>query len=706
MTRSILLATFVSLGTTHLAALTVTVTATGTKESPARIGATVRRVDSNVPSTREVEFVVGAPTSVELSEGTWEITTTSAAFWSAPVYASASDTVTLRLWPRASISGSLGNRTPSSGELVVSFAPTQPLSEQPGPEGVIPCPFAGRDWICSLPAGELDLRINLTGFATEFRWGVKVAGDTPVTLSRLDFAPGSSVYGKVQFADKAKPAVLRTAEVSARPLNVGDTHTNAQRHTATPDARGFFQIRGLPPGEFVLQAHTKELYSETRTVRIIAQTNASLKEPLVLAEPRRLSVRVTPPLDPQQQLWQVALLKKQLGGKHFDTIGRSLASTTGEWSHQRVLPGDYLLIVGQTGGGEWSSQEMAFAPTDADRSIDILLTTHRVAGRVTLGERPIQAKVGFGGENGATLLADEQGRFEGTVPSLKHDEITLLVTSKTPDVRRTLVVEGKRSSDGVLYFDIVLPATTILGRTMDENGSPISAVVTIRSKDEGVFEQMFTAEDGAFQFAGFEPGVYVLQAEDFQKASAVVDVDVGTETIGIDLVVRPLEEVRGRIFMRGVPVAGADIYAFPRGVKSSFMPEGTSDTAGRFVLSLPPGTRTYDVVVIPRGFYVTAGRITKDPKQPDLRVEVGQNGGSLTVDAPDDAVRLRLVHAGGEYELTFLAAATHSPVTKTNGRQQFTIPNLEPGTYSVCTTQKCTSVYVPSFATASVTLND
>jgi hypothetical protein len=707
--RLLLLAALATWSAADLRALTVRVAVVGTENPPAVIMAGVRRVDGDVPTARELELRVGDATSIELAAGTWVITTAAPAFWSAPVYASASDSVILQLRPRGAISGTLGSRAPAAGEFVVSFAPTRPSREQPGPDGIIVCPFSRREWVCSLPAGELDLRMTLPGFAAEFRWGVTVATDAPVLVGRLDFTPGSSVYGKVQLVGTANGELLRTAEVSARPVNI-DERVKVPRYTATPDARGFFQIRGLPAGDFTLQAHSKDLVSDSRPIRIIAQTNASLKEPLVLAKPGRLAVRVTPPLDLQQQRWQIVLLRKQLGGDRADVIGQSLASATGEWSHQRVLPGEYLLMVKQQGGGEWSSQELQVGPAEQDRLVEIVLQSHTVAGKVTLGDRPIKAKVRFHGEDGPALLTDDQGQFRGSIPTLtddkaKDDKATVLVTSDTPSVQRTLVVTGKRSPDGEVTFDIVLPATTIGGRTTNEDGSPIAAIVTVRSRDASVFEQMFSASDGGFQFAGFEPGTYVLQAEAFQKTSDVIDVEARMDAVTTDLILRPYLPVRGRIFMRGAPVAGAEVYAFPRGAKTAFMPQTASDVTGRFVLSLPPGTTTYDAVVVPRGFFVTAGRITIDPKMPDLKVEVGQNGGSLTVDAPDDQALLRVLHAGGEYSLSFLVAATDGVVAKADGRQQVTIPNLEPGTYSVCRNQACTAVYVPSFASATVTLD-
>lgn len=691
-----------------VSAFTVAVTAAGMKQAPSVVTAELRRVDGEPAATAKLQLAVGAPTDVNLIDGTWEITVTSPGLWAAPVYATRSQAVTLQVWPRGVIAGTLGGKSPASGDLVVSFVPTQSTENEVRPAGTTMCGVLNREWSCLLPAGEHDLRFSLTGFATEFRWGVKVGDETAVAIGQLNLTPGSSVFGKVQLRNVATSEILQAAEVSLTPVNTDPSLGKVRQYATKPDGRGFFQIRGLAPGEYSLRAWTKDLISETRTVQVIAQTNASLKEPLLLAKPSRISVTITPPLDENRKPWQVELLRMQHGANRMDVMDRSLASPKGAWSQRRVLPGDYLLTIGQQDGSEWRTEEFRVRSEDGDLPIEIILRSERVAGKVTLGDRPVAAKVRFGSEHGPGLVADEDGRFEGTIPTPPKDgEVTLLVTSETPDIQRTLVLKGDRSPDGALYFDIQLPATTIIGRTINDDGSPEpSAIVTLRSKDDRVFEQMFSSEDGSFQFAGFDPGLYALQADAFQKLSSVVDVEARSEgSSSTDLVLRAQEQVRGQVSMRGAPVAGAVIHALPRNTKTSLGPTATSDAAGRFVLKLPPGTTTYDVIAFPRGFYVTSARITRDPKK-HLGVEVGQDGGTLHVDAPEDEVLLLLVHAGGEFSLPWVAQESGGVVSSENGRRRLTIPNLESGNYSVCRKQKCTSVYVPRFATASVTVAD
>jgi hypothetical protein len=227
----------------HARASTVNVAVSGTGHAPAAVSARARRVDGEAAPI-DLRLPVGEPGNVDLGEGTWEISTTAAGLWAAPVYVTATQAVTLQLWPRGSITGKLGGKAPASGDLVVNFVPSQPSEKQPGPAGMTVCAFVDRNWSCALPAGELDLRFSLTGFATEFRWAVKIGTDAAVPMGQLDFTPGSSISGKVQLRKGANPEILRTAEVSLSPVNADPAIGNVRQYASRPDARGFFQVKG------------------------------------------------------------------------------------------------------------------------------------------------------------------------------------------------------------------------------------------------------------------------------------------------------------------------------------------------------------------------------------------------------------------------------------------------------------------------------
>jgi hypothetical protein len=692
-------------------ALTVTVVLVNGVSAPPTITARLRQVEGTANTARVVELPVGTSTLDVDATSTWEITVESPRLWAAPAYALGRDAVTLRLWPLGTIQGTLRavGASPRSGDdLTVRFASADAGSAA---EGIVTCPVIERALKCSLPATVLNLRFNLTGFATEFRWAVAVGDQTD--LGMLAFTPGSSVFGDVQIAGKGRAGDDRRkdVEVVATPVNVpAKSGGRVPQYSTTPDARGFFQLRGLRPGTYGLQARTRssDLVSETRIVVIIQHTNAALRDPLLLAKPARLAVRITPTSYGDDQRWQVLLLKTSDDGQS-EAVDQSLASMTGEWSHTRLLPGDYRLEIQQHDGAEWAVEEFTLRPEEGDLTLDVTVKSHRIAGKILLGDRPIAAKIQIQDENAPALIANERGEFHGKVPTLPEGETVFVVTSETPHVTRTVTSRGKQDSDGTLVFEIRLAGTAITGRTINEDGSPESAIVTLRAKTENgsrTFEQMVSHEDGTFQFEGFDPGIYVVQADAFQKASAMVDVEVTTAApASIDLILRPQEQVLGFIMMNGAPVAGADVYALPRNTKAALLPRTTSDSTGHFVLALPPGTETYDVIVFPRGFYITSARVTRDPKQ-GLRITVGQDGGSLAVDIPDNLTPLHLYHAGGEYPLPWLVAEAGGTITSDGGRRRFTVPNLEPGAYSVCRNrQDCKSVHVPRFASVVVTFD-
>ncbi|HYH06441.1 MAG TPA: carboxypeptidase-like regulatory domain-containing protein [Thermoanaerobaculia bacterium] len=694
--RAFLLAALVA-PALSVAAFSVRVSAPPELRLPERVEASVRRVDGDAAAPRTVLLSTTTSTLLDAGAGTWEIAVNAPDVWAEPVYSSNGQDVTLALWPRGTIRGTVRGEKASAADLIVEFAPAS--SDVPGPSGKTTCTSEAQRWTCSLPAGTHDLRFRRTGFATEFRWDVKVPAGGAAVVGALQFTPGSSLSGRVT---GAKAPQWKDVEISLTPR--GNTHAREKTRTylARPDPRGFFQVRGLPPGDYTLRVNAKDLVADTRNVEIIAFTNAELREPLVLGPPLRVSVRLDPPLDPGQKQWQVQLLTlyEDVSG----LVTGSRASPQGEWSATRLPPGDYILQVLQEDGATWATERLTLRAGDPDLPISVSLQPTRVRGRVMLGERPLAATVSFGGEDGLSVIAGDDGRFETLVPPQDENRVALLVTSDVPKVKRNLLVEGQRSSSGELFLDVQLSAGTIVGRTLHEDGSTEPhAMVTITSDDGKVLEQIFVAPDGSFQFEGFEPGSYALLADGPGTSSSVVRVEVPENGVAsMDLVLRPEARIRGRVSMGGVPVTGAAIHVFPRNVHMTLPPQATSNGTGHFQFVMPSDVTLMDVIVIPRGFYVTAGRLTPDGKKL-LDVQVGQDGGALTVLAPKgDGPKLHF--AGAEMWLTWLARYAGGLIEEVDGRQRITIPHLEPGNYSVCQDGKCVSAFIPRLGKASVEL--
>jgi hypothetical protein len=700
---------FVTLLTPAAAALAVTVTITGS-ESPGTVALVARRVDGDARVIR-ADLPLGVASAVTVGDGTWELLPADDRFWAAPVYASQEQAVTLRLWPRGTIGGKIRKALPAAGSLVVSFNPSDPTKAVPAGESV--CSVLGLAWSCPVPADVLDLRFSVRGFATEFRWGVDIPAAEAVDLGALDLTPGSSLTGEVRVGrdsdrldSTTEQDVLKATEVSLTPVNGSESGSAGRRYTAGVGARGFFQVRGVPPGEYVVRARAARRISDRRTVQIVGGANAVLKEPLVVRRPRRIVVTIVPSLDPAKQRWQVELTAAQVGTNRFDVVDHSFVPADGIWSKNELPPGAYELTVQQQDGSVWKRLPVIVPPGD-DVELGVLLTTQNVSGTIKLGDRPIAAKLRFGGSMAPAIVADSDGVFSGIVPELTSSaDVAVVVRSESPDILRTIEADGTRRENGDLVFDLRLPATVIMGKAINEDGSPEKfALITLQSGDGRVFEQAISKEDGSFQLEGFEPGTYTLYGEGFQKSSSLVEVEARadvSEVSPVEIVLHEKLLVRGEVRAQGGRVAGTDVYALPLNVRTPFVPQATSDANGRFTLQLPPGTEVYDVLAVPRGFAMTSGRVRREARKV-LTVDLDQRGGTLAIDAPVDA-SLLLIHDGAELLVDFMVGVAGAARTTVGGRQRVTIPNLESGPYAVCNRGKCASAYVPPFATATISV--
>jgi len=675
-----------------------TVTVVGAADiAPGTVNASLRRIDAST-ANRDVSLAPGTPVDLAISEGVWELTVTSQEYWAAPLIVTAASSDVLRLWQRTAVTGTFGE-APRPAQLRLRFASA--VGGGGEPEGSTTCQTSGKSWTCPVPAAPLDLQFGLDGFATEFRWNVNAEAGSTTRVGRLDFTPGASVAGRLELGGREKGAVEKM-EVSLSAANPGPTD-KVRRLLARPNARGFFQFKGVPAGRYVVRGAGGGFVTPSRVIDVVAGLNAVMREPLVAATPRRVSVVIFPMVDVDGQPWLVDLSSRGGAASSAVTlVTQGPASRAGEWSASSVTPGDYVLAVRRSNGSVWKSEELTM-PAD-DLTLPVLVDIQRVEGTVTLGDRPIAADLQF--EGGETIAADERGKFKGSVAKLPDGKAEVLVTYDTPQISRHVEVEGVLNGEGRTVFDIHLPNTTIMGRTIDPEGSPVPfAILNIRSETAKLVEQPASDEDGRFQIGGLEPGTYKIQAEAFNKTSDVVDVAASDSVTPaeIDLVLRDQEEVRGEVMMGSLRIPSAEIFALPRNVATSFVPAGKADANGRFVLHLPPGTETYDVLVASPGFANVSGRIVRNPKQ-ILHVETVQTGGSLSVRMPATASPVIVRREGGEFQLSWLAWKLGATQSEEGEFKRITLPNLEPGRYEVCLDGRCVPAFVPPLASATVSV--
>jgi len=511
----------------------------------------------------------------------------------------------------------------------------------------------------------------------------------------LQFVHGASLSGRLE--------AVRGAKISFDGLELSLSGAE-QRYTAKSNAKGFFQFKGLAAGLYSLRARREGLAAQERPVTIVDGAAEDLSAPLLLDHPKRLTVMLAPALDPDLKPWRVSLWVGDGQRRGLTTVTESAAAPAGEWSVSGLVAGEYRVEIARAAGGIWKSAD--FTIEDADVHLPLALLGEHVRGVITLGDRPLAAKLSFGNEHGAMLTSDEDGRFEGEIPPDAGDERTIHVDAEAAGIARTIRAQIERNESGA-RMTIRLPATMLSGHVIGADGAAKPDTLVIVSADKaGAVHQVFSDDDGSFQMTGIEAGHYRVIAQTFDEKSKQVMVTLrDDESAEVELVLENNVVVRGRVGIGETPVMQADVYGIPRDTQfAPFLPQAKTNDGGRFELKLPPHTTLFDLVMVHPAFDVvlTRGAGGMDAVR---HVFATQIGGMLAVNtrAPKE---LLLRHGGGECWLLWLAN-----VPGANGvidSAQVVLPRLEPGEYTVCSakTNQCAHGYLAPYGTLTLALTD
>ncbi len=664
----------------HITTSTIAV-ASGTRVATLR----ATRVDGTAePLGRSITLPGTA--DVTLGAGLWEIRIVGDGLWAPSAELRNEDSTAVRVWPAVTLTGT----AKAVSALRLGFIPL----DSDGAAGEVDCAVDHEAWKCSVPIGRYDLRFSSSGFAPEFRFAVTVRADAKQLP--LNFIPGASLSGRIEAARGVKTS-LDGVEVK---LTSAAGESGAWKQSVRSSARGFFQFKGVAPGDYSIRGTAKDLTTQSQSVRILAGAAAELNAPLRLDTPKRLTVTVMPRLDPSGQRWRVRLVSNNARLRHGDILAESPLSDTGEWTHPHLIAGEYSIDVLTANGERWKSQEVTIEHDDVTVAVAAVAT--KITGSIHLGDRPLQASLSFPDEWGVKLHSESDGEFTGEIPPDEHQERVILVEAEMPRVKRTIRAKTEKEEDGRLRLQIRLPATTLIGRVLNADRSPDPhAFITVRGFDPVVFEQVFVEPDGSFQIAGFEPGSYRVIADATGRRSRYVSFELRKdESTEVELTLEPIEPLRGRITVGEIPVIAAYVYVFPRDSWAGEVPQATTNESGYFELELPPGTMTFDGLAVHPAFDIVFGRATL-MRDKQMHIRTQQIGGTVVVERkPDDA--LLLVHNGGEITADWLANLAGGTVAP--GR--ITVPRLQPGQYSACTMKdrKCASGYLPPHGTLTLTL--
>ena len=654
-----------------------------------------------VPAPAPIESSTEAPgeKTFELQEGIpWRLEARADGYWSKErILVPRGETrVSLHLVPagkiRARIEVPASERLPHDLLLRFSLAPGGKDREKIPGETTVSCPVREAIWSCEVPAAQLDLRIKGEGGIPVYLWGVTVEAARTRDLGSLQLRRGASVAGWVQLETGDPPpqavsVVLRPESVAVPGSRSEYDRLRSLALKTRSNKRGFFQFEGVRPGSYVVTA-SKEGFAPARRGSIVVREGlqAELLEPLQLARPLRLDVRLEPALDLFGRPWRLRLSQPDLPGELNDATWNGTASPEGLWHIAGLASGSYRLHVLGDSDTRWAARDIRLEPGRTSVQIEIPLV--HVKGSVTLGNDPLSATLWFGGRSGSRRIrfdSDDRGRFEGFLPEEGTWPVDL--ASDEHDLRQVLEPVEVKVPKGKSYAsaELRIPDTRLAGEVVDETGRKVpQAFVSVYTKGT---TQVYANENGKFELRGLKPGPTAIEAEDSSRTTGPVEVVVeeDRETPRVRLVLREMIAIQGRVFSSLGPAPGAQLTGFPAveqvGYSSGF--DVVTGPDGGFTLKLPASTQRINLLVFATRFAIRMLTVAVERNHP-LEIAVEPNGGTLVLELPEDQKTPPLLaHAGTfTFPLFLQRWAALQGVPQAPGR--LVLPNVEPGAYSLC----------------------
>ena len=675
--------------------------------SQADDGDAAKVVQTKLPGTAHLQLPQGS---------LWRVEVQSKVYWAAPVAVLAGpDTPPppVELYLAGELTGRLSALPRGAGpsllppELEVSFQPVDPVSRLvPGPEGTSRCPLAedGR-WTCQLPAGTYDLRLHAEGFASTFRWQVRVAAGGSEDLGTLPIVPGSALFGFIESAaGRLDPRGVEVTLQALRPQTsdhrVG-RRLDAMGKATGIDERGFFQFRDVIPGPYRIAVEA-DGFAPLRTppVEVLPGLETDLARPLILQEAAQLHVWVSPPIHPTDDApWTLRLQPRDLDqpAVKVDTDVGGAAFLEG------LATGSYHLYVGGLDDARWEEREIELQPGVQTLTIELPIVP--VEGTITRGGDPVRARITFGerrSEQVVSMVSDPQGLFRGCLPEEGEWPITLLFEAGgAQQALDPVLVE--RSGDGPAEVHVEVPDTWIGGRVVDADGAPVALADVEATRPSAAkpdrenpglglgTSYVRTDAEGRFHFEGLPEGRYVVEALRGSR-SAKISVDVRDEQPRGELriVLGTTLEVEGRVFTDRGPVAGAQVFGLPflAADRSFAVAQAVTDPLGGFRLTIPQDTLQLTMLVLPYGHVPRLLSWAPTPgSDNELVIQVGDIGGTVVLAGPRGtrpSASAYLEHAGFRIPIMLLSSWLLLHGGQPAGEVPWVLPAMPVGDYRLC----------------------
>lgn len=613
-----------------------------------------------------------------------EITLQSAHCWAAPLMVREAGDATMRTWPRREIGGSL--MLPRGVESVVIHgeivAPGLPSSR-------VTCVSQPNAWRCVVPRLAFDLKISADDFVPVYLWDIAVdERDRGITLER-----GGSVSGWVVADDGSALADARVQLVPAavaRP-NARDV---LRVRSARASNRGFFQFTGIAAGEYTLTATMPGRATGETTLTVVANREATI-DALEVPSLASVDLRVSPLLDPNGKSWQVFLHKRELLDRSVRPVAQGLVSSDGGWKKEGLDRGPYVLSVRDATGAIFFERELSIDQPLVVLTADVAVIPIR--GSVRAGDTPLEADLRLEADAGlVTLRSNAHGEFSGSVPAEGEWNVTITRVGQGQSTHLEKV-EIRRRNDGVARVDLLLPATYLDGKVVDEQGHAVADGMVYAMRKGKLVAHASLDSDGVFEVVGVEPGELVLFARTTAGDSAEVKRELTEGTLApLTLIVSRGTNIKGRVRDAvGNGVAGAVVRSIGGAGRALEVVTGPD---GQFSLALGPGAEVADVILVAAGFPVKMTTIST--RQPDIVLQ--PTSGRLHV-AMGGAPPWPSVRRGSRgFPLFSLFRPRHDSLDPYEIADDGFTLDVEPGAYAVCLAGRCQDAIVRPGAMARI----
>lgn len=657
-----------------------------------------------------LEARVGAPASAALPcESTWEVTADFPETWAprTTVTSKADQVSRIALWPLGRIAGAvkLADKTAKLPKTisVTTIAPRSPKAPPDLPKGKLDCPLKEGRWECSLPAAAFDLVLSLEGFIPQYRWDFQVPVGKTTDLGVMEWKRGASVAGWVAVDDGKLDVESSRARLTPLLGPGGGEPRIAEKIQSTAievrvGKNGFFQFVGISPGNYSLEVTQPGFASgQVHPIEVWPQKESFLREPVVLKRPIQLEIAISPAADWLGDPWQVLVFRASGTSASFDkTAYRGPADAQGMVTIPGQAPGRFSIDIEDKLGNRIASREVQISgPADAYQAIEIDVLT--VRGTVKLGKEPLAATLWFGGRYGSQRVkmdSDPEGNFHGILP--KDGWWRIDIDSEEPRFNTRTKVKVTADRQKRAEVDIVLPATRLFGKVLDDQGRAVrDADISLSTDEEALRAE--TDSTGNFEFRGLSEGLAQaaasLSSGQGKWTSDIVAVFVreGADVGPIELRLRKNKRLSGKVQSSRGPVPGAGIVVMPLPPAPMYGDSSRTELDGSFAAQVPDGAGNVAVIVSPPGYALKAFPVAVSESAPELMVT--QEGGSLEVSLPPKSEEIEKesfslwVFQDGlpipPGELTRWSAG-HGQDYMAEGGRKVMIPELAPGHYRVC----------------------